>query len=152
MAEALPIVISDALVELGGHDMKCLTNHIELTPDVTIETATTMCGVADYPGAVKWQFIATFYQSFDEDGTDAVLYELVQAGDPVEFRIVPKGGAAVSATNPEYSGMVIPQPYSYINADAGALSTVDITWTVQGEPERSTTGAASRASAEIPAA
>lgn len=141
-AEPQPIVISDAEVELDGKSLKCLTNHIELSPDVSIETATTMCGAVDIPGAVKWQFIATFYQSFDEGGTDEVLQEIVEGGVPVEFRIVPRASRPVSATNPEYSGMAQPQPYAYINADAGSLSTVDITWSVIGTPERSTGAAA----------
>ena len=42
----------------------------------------------------------------------------------------------MSATNPEWTGEAIPQPWSPINGDAGDASTVELEWSVVGEPEK----------------
>jgi hypothetical protein len=41
--------------------------------------------------------------------------------------------------------MVIPQPYSPINGDAGDASTIDLEWSVVGQPTKSETDAATAA-------
>jgi hypothetical protein len=150
MANAL--MLDDCEIELNGTDLKCLTNHLELSPDVTVETATTFCGQEDYPGAVKWVLRATFYQSYEADGTYRCLKDAVDSRAPVPFKIRPTS-AAISAENPSFEGEVRPQPFDYINGDAGALSTVDIEWSVLGEPienDGTTTPLATGATAGAP--
>jgi hypothetical protein len=130
MASAL--MLDDVEVELNGETLKCFTNHVELSPDVTVETATTMCGVEDYPGAVKWYLRLTLYQSYEADGTYQILRDALTAG-VVEYKIRPTGGA-IGAENPSFEGEVRAQPFDLINGDAGTLSTVEIEWTCTGEP------------------
>ena len=141
MAEPIPLILDNAGLKIGdGGDpgtlteLACLLNHIELTPDVSITTLTTMCGERDYPGVVKWSLIATLYQSFDPDATEEVLSTAVAADGPVEFSIVGYRDKPVSATNPQWTGEVIPQPYSPINGDAGDVSTIELEWSVVGVP------------------
>ena len=144
MAEPLPLILTDASLkisndgtEAGLTELACVANHIEITPDVTVTTLDTMCGSKDYPGTVKWSLIATLYQSFDPDATEDVLSAAVALGVPTPFEVIPYKSQAVSATNPSFSGMVIPQPYSPINGDAGDASTVELEWSMDGAPVKS---------------
>ena len=47
---------------------------------------------------------------------------------------MPYKSQPVSATNPEWSGELIPQPYAPINGDAGDASTVELEWSLDGAP------------------
>ena len=134
-----PFIADNVLVTLAGKELTCLVNHVEITPDVSDVEITSMCGRKTYPGAVEWQFNATFYQSFDVDGTDAVLGGAVAGGVPVPFIVQARGDAPISATNPSFTGMVIPKPYTLIAADAGEATTVDIEWSIDGEPVKDIT-------------
>ena len=87
MAEPAPLILDNAGLKIGDGaatevltELACLLNHIELNPDVSITTLTTMCGERDYPGVVKWSLIATLYQSFDPDATEDVLSAAVEFG------------------------------------------------------------------------
>lgn len=145
MAEPIPLILDNAGLKLGDGadptevltDLACLLNHIELSPDVSVTTVTTMCGERDYPGVVKWNLVATLYQSFDPDATEDVLSAAVDADGPVGFEVVGYRDRPVSATNPVWTGQVIPKPYSPINGDAGDVSTIELEWSVVGEPAKS---------------
>ena len=136
------IKISDDGTVAGLTDLACSGNHIELSPDVTVTTLDTFCGSLDYPGVVKWSLIATLYQSFDPGGPEEVLSAAVALGTKTAFEIIPYKSQPVSAMNPRWSGDVIPQPYAPINGDAGDASTIDLEWSVVGEPVKSITPAA----------
>jgi hypothetical protein len=144
MPEPTPLILDDASLkisktadETGLTELACVTNHLELTPDVSVTTLDTMCGSRDYPGSVKWSLIATLYQSFDVAATEEVLSAAVALGEPVPYEIIPRKSDAVSATNPSFSGFVIPQPYSPINGDAGDASEVELEWACTGPPVKS---------------
>lgn len=145
MAEPLPLILTDASLKINDVELACVANHIELAPDVTITTLDTMCGSKDYPGVVKWALVATLYQSFDLAATEETLSAAVDGGVPVSFEIVPYKSQPVSATNPSWSGEVIPQPYSPINGDAGDASTVELEWSLAGPPVKSITPGAADA-------
>ena len=147
MAEPLPLILNDAGIAISKTalttdltDLGCSANHIEITPDVSVTTLDTMCGSRDYPGTVKWALVATLYQSFDPDATEEVLSGAVATGVPVPFAVLGYKSKPISATNPMFTGLVIPQPYSPINGDAGDASTVEIEWSIVGEPLKEITG------------
>ena len=146
MAEPLPLILTDASLkistdgtEAGLIELACVANHIELSPDTSVTTLDTMCGSKDYPGTVKWSLVATLYQSFDTDATEDVLSAAVAAGAPCPFEIVPYKSQPVSATNPSWTGNLIPQDYSPINGDAGDASTVELEWSLDAAPVKSIT-------------
>jgi len=146
MPEPLPLILDNASLMIApGPDpavpieLACLTNHIELSPDVSVTTLETMCGARDYPGTVKWSLIATLYQSFDPAATEEVLSGAVDGGVPVAFEVKGRRDQPVSATNPKWTGQVIPQPYAPISGDAGDASTVELEWSVVGAPTKSET-------------
>src|SRR5215813_6596019 len=134
--EPMPLILTNAGLKISGTQLACLVNHIELAPDVNITTLDTMCGSKDYPGTVKWSLIATLYQSFDPNATEAVLSAAVNGGVPVPFEVIGYRDTAVSATNPRWTGNVIPKPYSPINGDAGDASTVELEWSLTAAPTK----------------
>jgi hypothetical protein len=134
------IAISSDGTEQGLTELACLANHIEISPDVSTTTIDTMCGSRDYPGTVKWSLVATLYQSFDPDATEDVLSGALATGTSVPFEVVPRRSRPIGPTNPRFTGNVIPQPYSPINGDAGDASTVELEWSIVGEPTKETTG------------
>jgi hypothetical protein len=139
MAEPLPLILDNAGLKINGVELACVTNHLELSPDVSITTLDTMCGSKDYPGTVKWSLVATLYQSFDPLATEEVLSGAVAGDVPVPYEIVGYRDRAVDASNPRWFGLVIPQPYAPINGDAGDASTVELEWSTAEPPTKETT-------------
>jgi len=135
------LVLDDASIKISSDDtaanleeLACVANHIELSPDVSTTTIDTMCGSVDYPGVVKWALVATLYQSFDAGATEEVLSAAIASDGPVAFEVVGYKSQPISPTNPAWSGLVIPQPYSPINGDAGDASEIDLEWALVGAP------------------
>lgn len=144
--EPMPLILTNASIKISTDEttanlteLACVANHIELTPDVSITTLDTMCGSKDYPGTIKWALIATLYQSFDPDATEETLSAAVAGGVPVAFSIAGYRDQPVGPLNPEWTGLVIPQPYSPINGDAGDASSIELEWSVVGTPTKNVT-------------
>lgn len=132
MAEPAPVILYNPDLTIDGTTLKCLMSHIELNPDVTTVEVKTSCGIREYPGSVKWTLNASLYHSFDPDGTNEVLTAAVEAGVPVPFTVLPSSTKPISATNPEYTGMLIPQPFAPISGDVGDASSFDLEWSIVG--------------------
>jgi len=148
--EPQPLILTNASLKISTDDttanlqeLACLTNHIEVSPDVSVTTLDTMCGSRDYPGTVKWALIATIYQSFDPDATEDTLSAAVEFGSPVAFEVAGYRDKPIAADNPAWTGLAIPQPYSPINGDAGDASSVELEWSIVGTPTKNTTAPAS---------
>jgi len=146
----VPLILTNAGLKISGTELACAVNHIEISPDVNITTLDTMCGSRDYPGTVKWSLIATLYQSFDASGPEAILSAAVAGGVAVPFVVTPYRDKAVSATNPQWSGTVIPRPYAPINGDAGNASEIALEWSIVGAPQKGTGITATGATAGTP--
>jgi len=137
MSQPRPLILDDADLLIDGVTLACSTSHLELTPDVSVVEITTLCGAVEYPGTIKWSLIATLIQSFDPAAVEETLSAAVDGGVPVAFEIIPRKSEPVSATNPSYSGEVIPQAYSPVNGDAGSESTIDLEWSLVAPPVKS---------------
>ncbi len=142
--EPNPLILTNASLKIGDGaatevltELACVANHIELSPDVSVTTLTTMCGEKDYPGVVKWSLVSTLYQSFDPDATEEVLSTALESGGPVGFEVMGYRDQPVSELNPMWSGQVIPKPYSPINGDAGDASIVELEWSLVAAPVKS---------------
>jgi hypothetical protein len=135
---ASPLILNDAYFELMGVNLRCLVQHLEVSPENKPVTVTTFCSEVDYPGVTKWHLRVTFYQSFDTGATFATLNAAYQAyvasGAPVNFKARPYSSRVASATNPIISGSAIPQPFDLLAGDAGAASQVQIDWNLTGVP------------------
>jgi SAP domain len=141
-----PLIMNDASIKISTDattvnlkELGCSANHIELAPDTGVTTLDTMCGSVDYPGVTKWSLVATLYQSFDVDAVEQVLSAALASGVPVAFEVVGRKTPVISATNPAWSGLVRPQPYSPVNGDAGDASTVELEWAITTGPTKRTT-------------
>ena len=140
----MPVILDNAGVKIGTSDdpltlveLACVATHVELAPDVSTTTIDTFCGSTDYPGNVKWTLNLTLVQSFDTGATEDTLSAAVAAGTPVPYSVVGYRDRPVGPNNPEWSGMVVPQPYAPLNGDAGAESTIDLGWSCTDEPVKS---------------
>jgi SAP domain len=131
--------ISTDATTVNLKELACSANHVELAPDTAVTTVDTMCGSVDYPGTTKWSLVATLYQSFDVDAAESVLSAAVTFKNPVAFEVVPRKTPVISATNPAWSGLVRPAPYSPINGDAGDASTIELEWAITSGPTKRTT-------------
>lgn len=131
MADLEPIILTNPVLTIDGVELQCLMSHVEITPDVTTIEIKTSCGVKDYPGTIKWTLKASLYHNYDPLGTNETLTNCVEGGVPVPFTVVPSG-AAISATNPEYTGELIPQPFTPISGDIGDASSFDLEWSISG--------------------
>jgi hypothetical protein len=139
---ATPLILTDGYVEINGVNLRCLTLHIELKPENKPVDVTSMCGIIEVPGPIKWHFIAKFAQSFDTGAVHATLSAAIAnynaSGAYATFKVRPRSTLIASATNPSFAGFMIPQPYTYIGGDAGALSEVDIDWIMTQAPSTDT--------------
>lgn len=135
---ATPLILNDAYFEIGGVNLRCLVQHLEVSPEVKLVTVTSFCAETDYPGVVKWHLRVTFYQSFDVGATFATLNTALAAytasGTPVNFKARPYSSKVAAANNPIISGFAIPQPFELIGGDAGAASQVQIDWNLTAPP------------------
>lgn len=135
---ATPLILTDAYFELSGTNLRCLVNHLEVSPEVKQITVTTLCAETDYPGPVKWHLKITFQTTFDTGAVYDVLNSALTAynasGTPVPFKARPYSSRVAAANNPIISGLAIPQPFDLISGDAGAASEVQIDWTLSGTP------------------
>jgi hypothetical protein len=132
MADLEPLILIDPELIIDGSSLKCVMSHIEMTPDVSTIEIKTSCGVREYPGTIKWTLKASLYHTYDPEGTNEVLTAAVEAGVPVQFSVIPSAGKPVSATNPEYTGDLIPQPFTPLSGDVGDASSFDLEWSISG--------------------
>jgi hypothetical protein len=76
-----------------------------------------------------------FHQDFGAGAVDALLFPLM--GQLVDVKIAPTSGT-VTATNPEYRFSALCTQYQPFAGSIGDLSTLSITWPVNGEVVRGT--------------
>jgi hypothetical protein len=133
-----PVILNDGYVEVNGANLRCFGLEFQVNPENKPVTVTTFCAETDYPALIKWHFIAKFAQSFAPGATDAVLRAAVTAyatsQQLAQFKVRAYSSQPVSATNPSFSGFMVPQPYRYLGGAAGTLSEVDIDWIMTGPP------------------
>ena len=124
----MPLILDDAdlLISTDGTDvgltsLACLTNHLELSPDVIGHDPDDHVRREGLPGrrsSGRWWPRSTSPST--ADATEEVLSAAVALGtrDALPDR-ARASDEPISATNPAWQGDVIPQPYPPINGDAG---------------------------------
>jgi len=136
---ANPLILNNCYFELGGVNLRCTVKHLEACfAENKLVTVTTFCNETDYPGVTKWHLRCTFYMDFTAGSVYATLNSAVvnyqTNGTPVNFKARPYFNSVASATNPQISGLVIPQPFTMLIGDAGAASELAIDWNLTGPP------------------
>src|SRR4029453_7366145 len=56
----------------------------------------------------------------------------VAGGVPVPFSVLPSSSSPIGATNPQYTGDLIPQPFTPLSGDVGDASSIDLEWSIAG--------------------
>lgn len=133
--EGKPFIFGeDAIVTIGGVQLNCISNKITLKPDVATVTSTTLCGAVDYPGAEKWTFGGTLYQSFEDNGAyDVLSLARLNAPTPVPYTVQFHSGAK-GPNNPEFAGEAVPRAFTIVDSEAGALVEIEFEWGCTGPP------------------
>ena len=136
---ASPLILTDTYVEVNGVNLRCLAGSIGVEPENKLVTVTSFCSEVDYPASTKWSFTAKFFQSFDAGATYQTLAAALAAyqagGTKTPYKARAHSSRPASPTNPEFSGLMIPQPFPLLKGDAGTASEIDISWTCDGEPD-----------------
>ena len=136
-----PFILNNAYFELGGVNLRCTVKHLEACfAENKLVTITSFCSETDYPGVTKYHLRATFNQDFSTGSVFATLNAAVLAYQanqtPVNFKARPYASTVTSSTNPQISGMVIPQPFTFMLGDASTTSEVQIDWSTVNPAHR----------------
>lgn len=138
---AFPLL--DAFVQVNSVD---LTDHVK---SVTLNTEfealeDTAMGNLDANGR-KWRtkiggmgeftVDVEFNQDFDASSIDDTVWAILNTVVPV---LIKPHDAAVSATNPSYSGSILISQYSPLAGGVGELATASMSWPGSGELVRAT--------------
>ena len=123
------LVLRDVQVVVNGID---LSDHVSnVTVDATRElidvTGITDDATRNITGRESSSMQVTFFQDFDTGSVDETLQALYAAGTAFLVQVVPTS-AAVSSTNPDYSGTFVLPAYSPLSGGIGAAATVDVTF------------------------
>jgi hypothetical protein len=124
----------DAVVTILNVKLNCVLNKTALVPSVATESAVTLCGASDLPGAEKWTFESILYLSYEDLGAYDVLSAAVFGRVPVPFTVSFLPGAP-AANAPQFSGMLRPQAFELVNSTSGALIECDFTWNLVDAPQ-----------------
>lgn len=86
-------------------------------------------------GLKDWSVDLEFNQDFAASMVDVTLFPLL--GTVVTVKVRPTT-AAISATNPEYSGSVLVSEYNPLDGSVGDLATTSVSWPGAGTLARAT--------------
>jgi hypothetical protein len=130
-------VINNPVVQIGEPStaVQCDLTRAELTNEMDMKDAGTLCGPAQLPGRVTWTLELEGHQSFDTDSLWMFLWD--NQRQQVPFTLVPKEGA-VSATNPAFTGTITCVPGS-VGGTADEIAVYSVSLPLVGDPVKSDT-------------
>lgn len=131
-------VLKDASVVVNGVDLSNRVAEVEvnINADEVETTAMGATGKARLAGLRDDSFTLKFRQDFAAANVDATMFPLVGAAP---FTVVVKPtSAAVSATNPSYTGSCILTEYQPIAGEVGSVADASVTLPVDGAITRAT--------------
>lgn len=123
-------------------------NSVDLSDHVTSVTISSTAAVLDdsamgddwrtfLAGVKEFEVSVEFNQDYAASEVDATIWSAYNTGTNVTFAILPEGGT-VSATNPSYSGSIVPANYDPIGGSYGDLAKTSISWKGSGTLTRAT--------------
>lgn len=131
-------VATDYQITIGGVDLSDRLTSVEL-PIESDDVDTTAFGGAGWrsrTGGLKSGSITlNFNQDFAAGETDATLWPLFNTSTTV---VVKPTTAAVSVTNPSYTGSFLVNSITPIAGSVGDLATQSLTWPLSGALTRTT--------------
>lgn len=142
---AAPFVPVKPLISIdagGGNTVtfECAAESVEVAVEQDESTIETFCGTYTNYKPEQWTITASVFVSYGTVGLWNLLRPLV--GSPARaFTFLPDAGSAVSADNPEMSGMAIVKAFPFYSGSPGEPTAFDVVLAVQGVPDFDTTGA-----------
>ena len=132
-------VFTDASVVVNSVDLSDHVRSVEVNMSREDVETTTMgaTGVGRLPGLRDESFVITWSQDFAASKVDATLAPLYTGGTSHSV-VVKATSAAVSATNPTFTGTCYLLEYQPVAGDVGSLSEVSSTHVVDGVITRAT--------------
>ncbi len=126
------LVLRDCFISVDGVDLSDHVSSVTVTleKDEIETTAFTGQGRERVAGLNNDNFELNFQQDFDAASVDATLFPLWD-GESEFVVLVRPTSAAVSATNPEYSGTCVLLNYQPLAGGVGELSETSVTLMVQ---------------------
>lgn len=128
---------NDASVVINSVDLSDHVRQVSLTvsADDLDDTAMGDDFMSRIGGMKDWSISLEFNQDFAASEVDATVWPLL--GTTTTVTVKPTS-AAVSSTNPSYSGDVLVTDYSPLDNSVGDLATVSVTWPGSGALTRAT--------------
>jgi hypothetical protein len=120
-------ILKDCYIVVNGTNFSDHINQVavNLSKDDVETTSFSGGGRERMQGLKDDSFELTFQQDFDAASVDAVLYPLYDLGTEFTVEVRPSN-AAVSATNPKYTGTCILMEYSPLDGKVGDLSETKV--------------------------
>lgn len=126
------IVLLDAQLSIANNDLTGYCSKIELSDEFEAKSTTNFgSGGAEevIGGLEKFEAAITFKQDYDDNLLDEIMWGLRRS--VVTFAARPKV-AAVSASNPKYSGSLLITKWVPLNGEVGDVAEVDVTYPGSG--------------------
>jgi hypothetical protein len=127
-------ILKNCVIVVDGVDFSNHVSSVEInaSKDDIDTTSFDGSGRERKGGLQDNSFVVNFQQDFDAASVDATLFPLWNTEPTDEFTVAIKPTtAAISTTNPEYSGTCILLEYSPLNGSVGELSETSVTFPVQ---------------------
>ena len=121
-------------VTINSIDLSSYVTAVTVTREFD-EVETTAMGDAGHKriaGLANDSFTISFQQDFAASKVNATLEAILDSASKTTTCVVKPTSAAVSATNPSYTGTIFVGSWTPINGGVGDLATVDVTFKVNG--------------------
>jgi hypothetical protein len=120
-------VLRNCFIEINGVDLSDHISSVEVSLKKQAVDTTNFSGGGkeQIAGLKDDEFTVTLQQDFAAAEVDATLYPLYDLETEFEVRVRPTS-AAVSATNPEYTGTCILLEYQALTGKVGDLSEIKV--------------------------
>lgn len=131
------LALTNAFVSLGGTDVSSYVKSVTMPYSADALDATSMGATSRVriPGLRDWSLQLEFFQDFAAAAIDSILFPLVGTSFTV---IVRPTTAAVSATNPNYTGTGQLSSYTPITGAVGEVAMAPVTIEGAGALSRAT--------------
>ena len=136
------LVLTDCVITLGTGptDLSGKSSKLEMPVEVDELDVTVFGGVwkKRTGGLLDAKVNATIFNDFAVGVVDDLVWGWTIGRVPIPFTIKPTS-AAISVTNPLYSGLVLPKGYSPVSGGVGEVNKFDIQWPTSGAVVRAIT-------------
>ena len=137
---ATTMVLEAAQVTLGSTNFSDACSSAKLSAEVAEQDISTFAsaGWKEVRGGQKSGGLdLELFSDYQASGLDAVMWAAFLAGTPITFSVTPDD-AAVSATNPSFSGKILVTKWS-VGGKVSEVSTVSVSFPTSGAITMATT-------------